>query len=190
MSSKIIIVGNGTSLLDKENGSIIDSYEEVVRFNSFEIQKYEKFVGTKSTIWFNVINFNDKNNWRVLHDWKQIYLHSWQWDESKDKLYINFIDFFNQKNLDNSKIIKTVSTTTREISDYANDTTYKCFSTGMIAIWEMLKLYDTVDITGFDWWSRDSHHYNDKAARGTLHKPIKEKQIIDKLISEQKIFIL
>lgn len=190
MRSKIIIIGNGTSLLEKENGKIIDSYDHVVRFNSFEIQNYEKYVGTKSTIWFNVINFTDKNNWRVLHDWYKVYLHSWQWDKTKDKLYMSFIDFYNKNNLDVSKIIKTTPDMTKEIAEYAGDLTYKSFSTGMIAIWEMLKFHETVDITGFDWWDRTEHHYNDKAVRGTLHKPEKEKAIINMLHVQNKLNII
>lgn len=57
MQSKIIIVGNGTSILNKEYGHFIDSYETVIRFNNYGTRGFEKFAGKKTDIWFNVVNF-------------------------------------------------------------------------------------------------------------------------------------
>lgn len=48
--SKIIIVGNGGSLKDKELGGFIDSFDVVVRFNNFQLKGFEKSVGTKTNI--------------------------------------------------------------------------------------------------------------------------------------------
>ena len=48
---KIVIIGNGASLLDHQFGDQIDQFDEVVRFNDFRIKGYEKYVGTKTTIW-------------------------------------------------------------------------------------------------------------------------------------------
>lgn len=189
MSSNIIIVGNGSSLLHTPNGTIIDSYDNVARFNAFDIENYKLFVGSKTTIWFNVINFQDKSNWRLFLPYKQIFLHSWQWDQTKDKLYIDFKEWY-EKNAPTIPIIKTKKQTTIEIAEYADDSKYMTFSTGLIAIWEMIKINGSVDITGFDWWSTEKHHYNDSAARGTLHKPQLEKIIIDKLVADNKVFIV
>lgn len=49
---KIVVVGNGSSVLNYEFGKLIDTFDEVVRFNFYEIEGYEKHVGTKTTIWF------------------------------------------------------------------------------------------------------------------------------------------
>jgi hypothetical protein len=186
---RTIIVGNGSSLLDNTNGDIINSFDNVVRFNAYTIESFEKHVGTKTTIWFNTINFQNKNDWRVSSPYNQIFLHSWQWDDKKDKLYIDFCSHFRLNNID-TPITKTKKQSIIEIANYFNIETYKAFSTGIIAIWEMLKMSPTVVITGFDWWDRNEHHYNDKACRGTLHKPVIEKQIIDQLIDEKRINIL
>ena len=48
--SEIILVGNGPSILENELGSEIDSFDKVVRFNNFEIEGYEKHVGSKCDI--------------------------------------------------------------------------------------------------------------------------------------------
>ncbi len=45
----VIIVGNGTSILDSKNGKSIDSFDDVVRFNSFRIKDYEEYTGKKTT---------------------------------------------------------------------------------------------------------------------------------------------
>lgn len=47
----ICVVGNGGSLLDSELGEKIDSFDDVVRFNTINLAGYELDVGTKFTIW-------------------------------------------------------------------------------------------------------------------------------------------
>ena len=48
--SSIILVGNGPSILENEFGSKIDEFDKVVRFNNFEVEGYEKHVGSKCNI--------------------------------------------------------------------------------------------------------------------------------------------
>ena len=188
--SSIIIVGNGSSLLDNCNGNLIDTYHTVVRFNAFTIRNYEKYVGIKTDYWFNTINFpNISKQERLKTIYKKIYLHSWEWDIDKDPLYKTFFEYFNNIN-NNTPLIKTNVKTIKELQEYTNDYTYAGYSTGMIAIWLMLKEFEYVTITGFDWWNRNIHHYNDKAPRGIMHLPIKEFECINKLISESKVIML
>lgn len=47
----IILVGNGPSAVSWEAGEIIDACPEVARFNNFVTEGFEKFVGTKTTVW-------------------------------------------------------------------------------------------------------------------------------------------
>lgn len=51
IDAKVILVGNGPSVLVGEKGGVIDSFDEVVRFNRFCLQGFEKHVGTRTTIW-------------------------------------------------------------------------------------------------------------------------------------------
>ena len=48
--SNIILVGNGPSILENEFGSKIDQFDKVVRFNNFEVEGYEKYVGSKCSV--------------------------------------------------------------------------------------------------------------------------------------------
>ena len=46
---RVIIVGNADTLTGKNLGSVIDSYDEVIRINNFKTKGYEADVGTKTT---------------------------------------------------------------------------------------------------------------------------------------------
>lgn len=49
--NKVCIVGNGGSSL-KENGKFIDSCDIVIRIKNFKLDNYEKYIGSKTDIWF------------------------------------------------------------------------------------------------------------------------------------------
>jgi hypothetical protein len=183
----IIIIGNGSTLLGKENGSKIDEFDIVVRFNAYAIKGYEKNVGTKTTYWYNTINFqNIADELRTKVPYERIVIHSWEWNPSKDKTYQNFQNFYK----DSVDLRKTTRSLIDEMQVYTSDKSYSAYSTGAMAIWMLLKEHPEVTITGFDWWATDKHHYSDKAPRGTLHKPDKEFKFISKLIEEGKVKIL
>lgn len=170
MQKKIIIVGNGSSILDKENGSLIDSFDIVVRFNSFKIKNYEKYTGTKTNIWFTV----NKAHISEINSFDRVIEHCWEWDEKKDKLFIELKNKF-------PKCEKTSREFVRENVPVKNP------STGIIAVFTFIKdssIAKPVYITGFDWWDREKHHYGDKEVRGTLHNPQEEYEAIKNLINQ------
>tara|TARA_B100001778_G_scaffold66610_1_gene52428 strand:+ start:2484 stop:3254 length:771 start_codon:yes stop_codon:yes gene_type:complete len=51
IDKKVIVVGNSPSILKKEYGEIIDSYDIVIRVNRCITQGYEKHIGKKIDIW-------------------------------------------------------------------------------------------------------------------------------------------
>ena len=186
-----IIIGNGTSLLEKNNGDLIDSFADVVRFNAYTIKGFEKHVGTKTTIWYNTINFPNKSEqWRTIAPYKKVVLHSWQWDGEKDILFKDFSEFKNKENCKFDVLEKTQRSSIIEIQEYTNNKIYFPYSTGAIALWDMLKYSDHIVITGFDWWDTSKHHYNDSAPRGEIHQPKDEKIFINKLVDEDKVSFL
>jgi hypothetical protein len=48
--SKVVLVGNSKSVLEQPMGSQIDQFDIVVRFNNFEINGYQEYVGRKTDI--------------------------------------------------------------------------------------------------------------------------------------------
>jgi hypothetical protein len=49
--ARVILVGNGPSLMKKKLGHVIDEFDEVLRFNSYRCAGYEKHTGSKTTIY-------------------------------------------------------------------------------------------------------------------------------------------
>lgn len=185
----VIIVGNGPSLLEKENGQLIDSFDVVVRFNSFTTTNYEKHTGVKTDYWFNTINIQNKANApQTQIVYKRVYWHSWMWNPEKDNGWNSFVEFYKNTSVE---LIKTQRETVVEMQQYMQNRTYFTYSTGAIAIWLMLKEHQQVTITGFDWWNQsENHHYNDKAPRGTIHKPELELLFVNRLMNENKLKFL
>lgn len=158
MKNKILLVGNGSSLLDKENQKTIDSYQTVVRFNSYKINGYEKYVGTKTNIWVTV-NRAHKNE---IFMYDKVLTHSWTKTDCK---------------LQND--LQELRKDVEKINyDIINQIPIKHPSTGLIAIY----YFNTqVDIIGFDWWYKEKHHYGDSEVRGNLHNPESEYKLIKEL---------
>jgi len=50
LKKNICIVGSSEIILKKKDGKSIDNFDEVVRFNRSKVSKYEKHVGTKTTL--------------------------------------------------------------------------------------------------------------------------------------------
>ena len=185
LQNSVIIVGNGPSLLKKENGHLIDEFDIVVRFNQYTIKGFEKYVGVKTNYWFNTVNFVNKAKEHRMHtDYDRIVLHIWEWDIAKDMLFKSFKEFYKDSPVE---LIKTDINTLKEMQVYIDNRAYFAYSTGSIAIWMLLKEHPLVYITGFDWWESENHHYNDKAPRGKLHDPQKEYVFIKKLIDEGRV---
>jgi hypothetical protein len=48
----VVLVGNGPSITERPLGAVIDSFNTVVRFNSFKTKGYEEFCGRKKDVLF------------------------------------------------------------------------------------------------------------------------------------------
>ena len=172
--STIILVGNGPSLLDNKNGSKIDSFDTVLRFNLYNTDKHSEYTGVKTNIWFTVSNVRITKR-KV----DEVYFHGWYKDKETHPYYLKLQEYF-----DNTKVISDDLLT--EMRRHF-DTNYGMFSTGMIAIYVMLKQYEQITLTGFDWWNKEYklHHYFDsnepqfKEVKGNGHQPSLEKQFIN-----------
>jgi hypothetical protein len=57
MTPNVVIIGNGTNCLSNQFGELIDSYDIIVRFNDYNIDGYESYIGTKTTYFVTHNNF-------------------------------------------------------------------------------------------------------------------------------------
>lgn len=67
---KVCIVGNSDGVLRTQLGSIIDQFDIVIRFNTFEIQGYEPWVGSKTD--YVVLHDNFMELSKTTHEDKNI----------------------------------------------------------------------------------------------------------------------
>ena len=56
VDTKVAIVGSSSSILKMKNGTLIDTFDEIIRFNRGITLKYEEYVGSKTTL--RIINNN------------------------------------------------------------------------------------------------------------------------------------
>ena len=77
MFYKIVVIGNGSGLLEKENGYKIDTFDYVVRMGNCPLRGYEKYVGTKTDMlrlnWNRIIHINQQSSANSLHERKKDY---------------------------------------------------------------------------------------------------------------------
>lgn len=181
-----IVIGNGPSLLFQKKGKIIDSFDQIFRFNKFAIKEFEQFVGSKTTVWCT----HGKNQLPTDDDIrpdKILYVHgeSGNMPYEPKNLWRMPLSFY-------YKIREEIANETLEKE--------KCDklipSTGILAIlWLLDNVYDDLYIAGFDNFSKilsSQHHY---WVKKNYTKPVEhdgdwEKNKIDRLIKERKIKIL
>ena len=56
MNNKILIIGNGSSVLSQKLGDKINEFPIIARINNYQINGYEDYIGSKTDIWINGAN--------------------------------------------------------------------------------------------------------------------------------------
>ena len=56
MNNKILIIGNGSSVLSQKLGDKINEISIIARINNYQINGYEDYIGSKTDIWINGAN--------------------------------------------------------------------------------------------------------------------------------------
>lgn len=177
---KIVIVGNSSSLLQKENGTIIDEHEVVVRMNHGYPRKATlPYTGQKTDIWVCAFNnlIQQIREYQIFSPKFAIRLNN------ETHIHPRMKDVFLRWDMKNWEQIKR----TTGIKKYP--------STGLITIYfftQFLKL-EEISITGFDFFATNNFYRNTKrrnAMAKAWHSPGLEKKIIMDLINEKKIMML
>ncbi len=175
---KIIAVSNGSCLLKKEYGKIIDSFDIVIRFNLFTLMNYRKHVGSKINIWCH------NHNIRFIRK-----VHKWDCREIMLSHTNKNIKEFTAKGIE----IVTQEVGQELIDEF--DTGRIKLSTGLFGIYYLLKEFKQIYIVGFYKDDSDKNELNfrnlyfrtTKKDLPSRHRISKEKEIIDKLISQKRL---
>lgn len=172
---KVAVVGNSGNLLEKEDGDLIDSYDVVIRMNTFDIsEKYAKHTGTKTTIWSNAMHF--RVPFREDHEYQHMIC----------PLPLNIPARLQRYGATNKKMFyqyRDKSLFMPEI--YFEELTEKLInpSTGIATLFWLKKEGIKFDIFGFSFFdNKHNHHYHDDY-KACGHNGSGEKRFFDKYLA-------
>jgi len=163
---KTILIGNGPSALSKKLGKEIDEFDTVVRFNTYRIEGFEEYVGTKTDIWVTTDIFPA---WHK--DYKEVILCSYNRRED-NRTVLKMKEYYPQAH---------------NFPEWSWQETIKLMgfsapSSGAVAAVYFKNVY----IYGFDFFAGDRHHYGDKI-EACHHNAKYEMEYFRKLITGGKI---
>jgi hypothetical protein len=188
-----IIIGNGSSILNKNLGEYVDSFDNVVRFNRFQVENYKQDLGTKCTHW--VVGYNlATDNMSVNNGYFKGNLDRLQSTHPElEEILILTSKATKNKNLNEIKKLKQYVKLNLVYKEYDLFFNAKP-TTGFMTIKYFLNKFDKISIAGFDFGK--SHHYwgnysiADVPAPEGKHPWKSEGEYVDKLVKSNKIEML
>lgn len=172
---KVAVVGNGGNILDAEEGELIDSYDVVIRMNTFDISdKFAKHTGKKTTLWSNAMHF--RVPFREDKEYEQMIC----------PIPLNINRVFKQYGATSKEMFAAYKDKAIYIPEtYFLELTTKIPnpSTGIATLFWLKKENIQFDIFGFTFFSnRYSHHYHDDY-KGCGHHGNKEQRFFEEYIA-------
>jgi 2-polyprenyl-3-methyl-5-hydroxy-6-metoxy-1,4-benzoquinol methylase len=170
---RVLLIGNGVSALAKEMGAQIDAFEDkVVRFNGYSTRRYEKWVGTRTDIWFTTTLYKSEFDSNQLRFCPETYYVTQRFDEPTEKSMARIKA--NRFPVENFK--------------KAMDKVGVFPSSGLLVTEFFLEQGHQVYLWGFDFMMLVQHHYSkDNEPRGANHNPEVEWLYFQGLLKEGKI---
>jgi len=190
MNNTILIIGNGSSILNQKLGEKINEFSNIARINNYQINGYEDYVGSKTNIWINGAN-SKLILPRLIPDEIFVFL--------PFKIYLKKepnVDLYVSSRLKlNKNKFNIVSK--NDILNYENELNSNRLTTGLYAIMWALNKYENIYIHGFDFFiNSKSHYYDSKLThfinekilnKGYKHDNEKESRFVNNLIGKNKI---
>ena len=194
MNDKILIIANGPSILNQNFGTEIDKFQEVARINNFQLDGFEKHIGSKTTIWFNGGNQNLKKP--NFYPKEVIVFIPYEILERKEQKVKKKLPIRLGMNSDDYIVIRK-----EKMKEYEEKSKIKRPTTGFNSILWAVDNYKEVIIHGFDFFQDSKEHYYDSyimkkisnlkiMRKGQKHDNIGEKKFIQSLINKNKVIEL
>lgn len=173
----VVVICNGESVLEHEHGSLIDTFDYVVRMGEFKMKGFEKNIGTKTDI---IINRKGQ-----IYDKTYVKENTEMWSPHKIKyseklLYSKYIT-----DIETEKIKKKLDIDTP--------------TTGLFAYYLVKKnipenkkiYYYGMDFhIGGEYWDKEHSHAKIALKENVNHEPFKERLWFEKKVNNKKIFKL
>ena len=183
----IILVGNGPSVLQKNMGKEIDSYDCVVRFNNFETQGFEESVGTKCSILARR-SCDDVNLWpEEMFEQVLCFVTYCKWTAGMIKVATHLKSFY--KNL---KVVPPHICASYGRNIGLDQPLDEWASVGALALNYFTEIYDKITIYGFDHLVKNDegivkHYFNKPPKDDRFQSGEKERLFTEKLIEQGKV---
>lgn len=191
---KIIIIGNGPSVLKNKIGNKIDKFDKVVRFNTFKNDsQFSDFVGTKTDFWFiNAKNIRTRNpeiiNMMNNIDCEKIYVEQNPYDPKK-----KLLNYFPELKENNKVEFCDIDLFNEIQNEHFNPKGMNPHpSLGLQGINLLANKYPEYEIyiIGFDSFNTNKIHYMDKMAvtdTNVKHNLKKEIKFLEHLVKKYNI---
>ena len=190
----LLIIANGPSALKEKLGDRIDQFHVIGRINNYTTNNFEKFIGSKTNIWFNGANQRLKTRQRIPK--KTIILVPYEILCRKESILSEKIP--KKLNLNKKQYTLVKKEKMKEYEDISN---IKRPTTGLNSILWGIENYDKVIIHGFDFFQGDGGHYFDNKIqnlltsmkilrKGSKHNNTAEKHYVEELVMKKKVITL
>ncbi len=168
---EILIIGNGSSVLDFKYGEIIDRFQNVARINNYEVDAFKEHVGQKTDIWFHGNNKKVRPRKQVPGK-VVVFIPS----PVYEKFYERVEDRIKERqNLDKNQYELVPIAKIREFEKSIQSDRV---TTGTSSILWALENYKRVVIHGFDFFINSKEHYFDSKVKkwisNNLYTPAKK----------------
>lgn len=167
---KILLIGNGPSATSMKLGVEIDDFPLVARFNAYQINEFEEYVGTKTDYW---ITCSSHPGW--WKDYKKVFLCSYH--RTQDN---KILAALRKRYPDCDHFPEWVWV------EVFGDMKFMAPSSGAVAATYFSRDYE-VFIYGFDFFMGKEHHYGDNIPLGPNHNPEWELRYFQKLFADKGV---
>jgi len=193
-TSTLLIIANGSSALNYQYGKEINQFSHIARINNYSIEKYEKYVGNKTDIWFNGANQGLKK--RIDKPDRIIIFIPAEILSRKGGAIHKRIEKRIGLNQQNYELVSC-----DEMISYEKLIGVSRPTTGTSSIIWGLHNFEKVVIHGFDFFIDSQTHYNENhlmrwliekniVKKATKHNMGDEKKYIESLLSAKKVILL
>ena len=185
----VIIVGNGSSVLNKKNGDVIDGFEEVIRLNDYETESYEEHSGSKTTIWST--GAGSATVPRNTEQYKEVWV-------SCPSICINMMSGLADRVTKGSSFTIMGYNFLKGMEEKLNFPPNTYCTSGIYAVGFAIQRFNHIYITGFDFFrdcrinGNTNHYYGEHKTEkvGKDHRMDLEEIYINKMVEENKITVL
>ena len=190
----LLIIANGPSALKEKLGDRIDQFNAIGRINNYTTNNFEKFIGSKTNIWFNGANQRLKPKQKIPK--KTIILVPYEILCRKESILSEKIPKKLNLNKKQYTLVKK-----EKMKEYEDRSNIKRPTTGLNSILWGIENYAKVIIHGFDFFENGKEHYYDSyltkkianlkvVRKAKKHDNVSEKLFVQDLIIKKQVIQL